>query len=599
MKKIIYFTLGLAAVFSFFSCDDEDFLTEKPKTIYTKDNAFEKASQVDAAVVTAYRYFQNLHLYNMTLFGGGVGGTFLHGDGSDVLGSTQPAASAMGSFNNYWALTSNSGNFSQLWNQLYTLASYANLALDGLAISSVTEAEAANLEGQAKFFRGWAYLRLGECYGGVPLVEKFTEELKFDYGRSTRKETYEFAIEDLETAEAMLPATAPAGRLTKSVAQHFLAEAYLAAGVETGDKNYYTKAIGKADAVISAHPIVTARFGARSKDDGTSRNGVASYRPDGNTFFDLFQLGNYQDPANKEAIMLVLIPTYEVYAASGGTTNRPQSGVVVGPPYRDLTWNTEIAAVDGTSGPWKGEVPKTYIGGVMDAYLGGCSWGIIGSSDYADVNIWEGDFATDDRNAQVNLCDPIVLDTRSMYFGQTITADMLLDPCRYSRISVKTSMQDYWGWDMKQHTAFGSSAFANQYGRDWYIARSAETYLLRAEAKLRNNDKAGAAADLNVIRARANATKMFDASEVDIYTILDERARELTWEEMRWPTLLRMGGNGQNEVMKHQLENYSIAANENPVFKGKPFPSWTLFPIPFNVRQLNSGAELEQNPGWD
>ena len=59
MKKIIYFTLGLAAVFSFFSCDDEDFLTEKPKTIYTKDNAFEKASQVDAAVVTAYRYFQN------------------------------------------------------------------------------------------------------------------------------------------------------------------------------------------------------------------------------------------------------------------------------------------------------------------------------------------------------------------------------------------------------------------------------------------------------------------------------------------------------------------------------------------------------------
>ena len=238
MKKIIYFTLGLAAVFSFFSCDDEDFLTEKPKTIYTKDNAFEKASG-RCSRGNGLPLFSELTPYNMTLFGGGVGGTFLHGDGSDVLGSTQPAASAMGSFNNYWALTSNSGNFSQLWNQLYTLASYANLALDGLAISSVTEAEAANLEGQAKFFRGWAYLRLGECYGGVPLVEKFTEELKFDYGRSTRKETYEFAIEDLETAEAMLPATAPAGRLTKSVAQHFLAEAYLAAGVETGDKVLY------------------------------------------------------------------------------------------------------------------------------------------------------------------------------------------------------------------------------------------------------------------------------------------------------------------------------------------------------------------------
>ena len=59
MKKIIYFTLGLAAVFSFFSCDDEDFLTDTDESFYTKVNAFEKASQVDAAVVTAYRYFQN------------------------------------------------------------------------------------------------------------------------------------------------------------------------------------------------------------------------------------------------------------------------------------------------------------------------------------------------------------------------------------------------------------------------------------------------------------------------------------------------------------------------------------------------------------
>ena len=140
--------------------------------------------------------------------------------------------------------------------------------------------------------------------------------------------------------------------------------------------------------------------------------------------------------------------------------------------------------------------------------------------------------------------------------------------------------------------------FCYQYGRDWYIARSAETYLLRAEAKLRKGDKSGATADLNALRARANATRMYAESEVDIYTILDERARELAWEELRWPTLLRMGGNGTNEVMKTQLEHHSLGTEDVPMFAGQPFPEWTLFPIPFDVIALNTGAVLTQNPGW-
>ena len=88
------------------------------------------------------------------------------------------------------------------------------------------------------------------------------------------------------------------------------------------------------------------------------------------------------------------------------------------------------------------------------------------------------------------------------------------------------------------------------------VVRSSETYLLLAEAHLRNGDAGQAATALNAVRERAKAQKMFSASEIDIYTILDERARELSFEERRWPTLLRMGSNlngGSNEVMKKQI----------------------------------------------
>jgi len=599
-NKILLAGLVTASVLS--SCKDDDFLKEEPKTIYTVETAFEKSSQVDAAIARAYISFNYIFGWNNLYVEGAAASNLLGGNGSDCIdsGFGDPAMAA-GFLSNYMNLNSNTGDFNTLWNELYQLAAQANLALYGSELVNWADANEKNYAvAQARFFRGWAYLRLGECFGGVPIVEEYSDELRFDYQRNTRQETYAFAIADLEAAASALPAyPRQDGRAGQGIANHYLAEAYLAQGVETGDKSYYNKAISAAQKVIAAHPLMTSRFGVRANPADTGTSGylnVPNYKADGNVYYDLFQMGNYNYSAgNTESLMAVQGPTYDQWANDGG--NVYMYGVTVGAVYRDLIWNTAEGQPD-SAGPWH-DNPNIdmgqWVGGNSGAYLGGTSWGLIGTTDYSDEVVWEGQFDDDLRNSQIVRCNPIVLEKTSKHYGEICKKEWLNIPSRLMRVSCKIAMQDGWGWDV-HHAFAGVQTFAYQYGRDLYVARSAETYLLLAEAYLRNGDMTNAVAALNTVRQRAQASYMY--STITIRDILDERARELAYEEHRWPTLLRLDSStGTNEDMKYQLSHYTMYTNDCGL--DGITPKWTLFPIPLTVINLNSEVELAQNPGWN
>ena len=99
----------------------------------------------------------------------------------------------------------------------------------------------------------------------------------------------------------------------------------------------------------------------------------------------------------------------------------------------------------------------------------------------------------------------------------------------------------YWKFSDDIHP-FHEENVNNVYDADWYMIRLAETYLLRAEARLAQGNKKGAADDINELRNRAGA-KPCTESDVDIDYILDERIRELFGEEQRWITLNRLSCN--------------------------------------------------------
>ena len=115
---------------------------------------------------------------------------------------------------------------------------------------------------------------------------------------------------------------------------------------------------------------------------------------------------------------------------------------------------------------------------------------------------------------------------------------------------------------------------------------------MRAEAKQRLGDKTGAAADINLLRDRAKCTYKVTAADVDdnFNLILDERTRELVYEECRWNTLLRMGGT----IAVDRIKKYAFWPEASATLTF----NYNLWPIPQLAIDANKDVKLEQNPGW-
>ncbi|WP_198171556.1 RagB/SusD family nutrient uptake outer membrane protein [Mucilaginibacter aquatilis] len=138
---------------------------------------------------------------------------------------------------------------------------------------------------------------------------------------------------------------------------------------------------------------------------------------------------------------------------------------------------------------------------------------------------------------------------------------------------------------------------------DIMVIRLAEMYLISAEAEVGLNNFAAAADKLNVLRVRAaiktpvnyseamklTAAQVGDATTGRLNLILDERARELCGEHLRWYDLKRIL-NEDNFASYIKNRNRDITTVEN---------YHRLRPVPLTeLNALQNGAEFGQNPGY-
>ena len=180
-----------------------------------------------------------------------------------------------GPWNNYDAnltpgLTTN-GNLqgaNVLWDALYIGIGDANLLIQNATASTSTSTAIKNTAlGEGYFFRAYNYLRLVQQWGAVPLKTTATSPsaaVELEFTRADPKDVYAQIIADFTQAKNLLPTGGAPARLTKDAAAHFLAKAYLARASEINSAwNSSTVAADLAaigplcDGVIANHPLAS------------------------------------------------------------------------------------------------------------------------------------------------------------------------------------------------------------------------------------------------------------------------------------------------------------------------------------------------------
>ncbi len=466
-----------------------------------------------------------------------------------------------------YEFTPASSRIASLWENYYQLIQIANVYING--VNNIDEAlwesdaQKNAYLAEGRFFRAYIYRFLVMLWGDVPLVTEVINTAKTDFVRAPKTEIFKLMEDDLTFAATYLPEPgkeAAPGRLTQGVAWHYLSEIYLS-------QSKFQLAVEAASKVIDGYhyALMTSRFGSTIDWFGS-----------GDVFLDLFAPGNQNLKENTEAIWVIQFEPY----------------IVGGSNYSDRIWGCAYYRMGNTPDGFKafrGELVDGTYTGYSDTLGRGIS--AVRPTNYVVYDIWRSDWNNDIRNAKHNIKRDFYYDSpESIYDKKKIDFSLYPPGSRNSLLDTNSYIYPMF---MKmhspmQHTVDPARSGGGYHEKDKYVARLAETLLLRAEAYVGLGMLDLAAADINKIRSRANATPVLPA-DVNLDYICDERARELFGEEFRWITLRRMG-NFLQRTRKYCNNPVKPACNVQD--------HHVLLPIPQKQIDLNIDAVFEQNPGY-
>ncbi len=541
MKKILFLTGILILLVS---CDEDEFLRENPKDDIFAENLFTTYEGFTNAI---YGLMDRVRLET-------TNDTECH-SANWKIGTDNAFGNNTGgvhvAFNDYMLMNPEMRVLEDAFSWLYQVINTANMIINraegDIDWQGGSEEGAARnkgyIVGTARLIRAWAYRHLTNSWGAVPLNQVEVNGLNYrdDWERTPVSEIHKLMEEDWIYARDHMSMVEETGFPNAAVACHYLAELYLL-------QEDYAKAETEAKRVIESgdYNLMTQRFGKRSSEPGTP-------------FTDLFYNDSRED-GNKEVLW---------------TFNNAHESIL---GSRD----------SGLKSMWqlyasKGSVLKKLDADTLYYYNGGRGRSRASISDSA-FNWYE---PFDDRFSEYAV--------KKYYLYPHPGNPSILDTVEWTRMeySQDKDLEDnwYWPWVRKWEYVdpeiFANADEAISWESEMYL-RLANTYLILAEAlhKAGKNDEA--AIYLNEIRSRSNAS-LITGADVDIEFILKERSRELVTEEHRKYHLNRNGLFVEWAVKYNpRIEGFGIDI----------FEYNDLFPIPQGVIDANTGAVMEQNPGY-
>ena len=551
MKKF-RFLLSFLAIAAFTNC--EDYLDENNIANVTASGYYTTAAGLEDAVRATYGIMKEY-------YGPEIGWTM------GVFGTDTYRAGADGS-HKYMARYASGHNsearyMRDTWRIFYEQVNQANAVI--ARADGVTDMDASlktKRIAEARFLRALAYFNLTRHYGDIHLTLEETEGVEIEANKTSASEIYSQAIvPDLEFAIANLDENpSDYGRASVPAAQFLLAKALMTRS--------YTSFAGGSDAA-SAESLMTSvinnpRFEILDK------------------FGDLWLIGN---EANKEFVWTIQNSKSQVDEGLDGYGHR-------GHLYFLMEYDKKPAMTRDTENgrPWKRFRPTPFLMSLWDRTMDR-------RYDETFKHVWYANVGNDGgpNGVPVKIGDTALFIPGPGVDKNGVDQDGYWNSAKQKSVNYEVYTSDEWDqrtfpslnkWidntrPNRQHT---------QGQRDYVLMRLADAYLIRAEARLKQGNTAGAASDINVIRTRAawdgkEADMQITAADVDIDMILDERARELVGENHRWFDLTRMG------KLVERVRLYNSDGKDNIQ------PHHVVRPIPLSQIDRTSGG-YPQNPGY-
>lgn len=551
MKKIIYLITGMLVVV-FSSCSD--YLAEDNKSNAVADKYYSTTAGYESLINAAYSTLRKVYGDNVEIL---IAGTDLYKAGRAGLTSQ--------GLGTYQTLTPADNSVKDFYTNAYAAIKTCN---DAIYYGEKFNMSATRIA-EARFLRAYYYFQLVQQFGDVSIVTDHLTTVETNYPRDSAQNVYKFIISEMKAALPSLP-VAPAsfdGRVNKRVVNHYLALVFLTRGYETyAETTDFDNAIAYATAAIDGKSLTvpfTGKTGIFFPGNEKSAEIIFSvqYSPES---LESVTKGNSQS---------TYFGTYLGGASDAGGDGMPYMNTKLQPTMR--LYN--LLAADPNDTRFAGTFMQE-----LYSSSGKCSFysyfkkydtrSTLTVSHYyprpnatqADVDAWVAVSPTTRSSAVIKWAGTNNWEN---------TADKSA-PC-----ILKFSDPD---------SPFGSGTSSR---RDIFLARLAETYLIRAEAYIKKNGDGdlSAVSDINAVRTRAGATSI-SASDATIDYILDERAREFAGEYNRWYDLKRTGKLVTlAPVNNPDIPDASYMLGKNGIYK-------ILRPIPQDAVGLNKSGS--QNPAY-